>query len=249
MYDNYIAAVREELEKDELTFKSNRFYIDILEHVSYQHGEEYIKLIIDEFGLNKTEIEEFCHLNDAIGKPNKFLMQSIGVECSTTSLRYIYHAHLILKYIKETCSSSKPLDIVEVGGGYGGLCLAMHFFSRKRDVNINSYSIIDLPDVIKLQERYLSNPIFTGTLGNVKFHDATLFGEDIETSDMFFISNYAYSEIPKDLRLGYNTHLILPKVACGFLVWNFEWDEFVVPPKKMENERPQTGGNNRFVYF
>lgn len=253
MYDNYIAAIQYELLKEELSFKHNKFYNDILEHVPYEAGEEYIRLIIDEFGINKDEIEQFCRLNDATGKPNMFVMKSLNLECSTTSLRYIYHAHLILKYIKEAWPADKPLDVVEVGGGYGGLCLALHYFSGKAGIQINSYSIVDLPDVIKLQKRYLSQPILQSALANVnadvRYHDATLFGKDIDKSELFFVSNYAYSEIPKDLRIGYNNHLILPKVASGFLVWNFEWDNFPAPLKKVEYERPQTGGTNRFLYF
>ncbi len=63
------------------------------------------------------------------------------------SLGYIYHSHLILTHLK-TCI----LDtIVEVGGGYDGLCLALHLFAAKYNVNIKSYTIVDLPSISKLQ--------------------------------------------------------------------------------------------------
>jgi hypothetical protein len=59
---------------------------------------------------------------------------------------------ILLKHIKD--SKLENLEIVELGGGYGGLCLCLSHFSKILDVKISKYNIIDLDLVLKLQEKY-----------------------------------------------------------------------------------------------
>jgi SAM-dependent MidA family methyltransferase len=128
-------------------------------------------------------------------------------------LRYLYHAHLILTHLK----SSSLTDIVEIGGGYGGLYLAIDFLYTKYDVEIKSYSIIDLEIATNLQKKYISN---FNTKIPVFFYKSQLFGADIDKKDLFLISNYCFSEINMDLQKKY-VEILFNKVVHGFMCWNF----------------------------
>jgi hypothetical protein len=135
--------------------------------------------------------------------------------------------------------------MVEVGGGYGGLFLALQYFAQKEGVEITNYSLIDLKEAVELQKKYLSKHTVTIPLS---FHDASTFGKDVEGNDLFFISNYSFSEISVILQQRYIEHL-LPKCSHGFLTWNmidlYDFGKNVT----YTEEIPQTGYTNKFVFF
>lgn len=66
---------------------------------------------------------------------------------SGTTIRYIYTYGLIRKLI----GTLGEKDIVEIGGGYGGQCKVI-----QERCCPHSYTIFDLPEVQKLQQRFLS---------------------------------------------------------------------------------------------
>jgi len=262
MYDDYRLLLKNNETKNilKLHFKSDSRYSSILEHVSKQHGEIYLKLILQEFShITSEKIVKFCFLNDAIGKPNKYYFNEININCSPTSLRYIYHSLLILKHF-ETIKCS---NIVEVGCGYGGLCLAINYFMSEFSVKINTYNIVDLSEPLNLIEKYLllhKKNIST----QLAFHDSLTYGRNITDKDMFFISNYCYTEIDVEHNKNY-TDLLLSKVKHGFITWQNGGNKGSYPLSnasnilkhdiiKTEEERPQTDAGydmykNYFVYF
>jgi hypothetical protein len=136
-------------------------------------------------------------------------------------------------------------DIVEVGGGYGGLCLALHHFAGKYDVTINSYTIIDLPEISELQKMYLkaANPSI-----HAEFEVSSTFGENITKTNMFLISNYCFSEIDNSLQKKY-IHTLFPKVSHGFMAWNnipvYDFGFSMT----QEKEYPFTGEHNKYIRF
>jgi hypothetical protein len=225
-------------------------YNAILEHVNVQQGIQYLDIIQSRTSISEKDIIAFCTLNDKVGSPQKhtFILKS-GETCvaSPTSLRYIFHAFLILNYFT-SCTKEESINIVEVGGGYGGLCLALSFFSTYFSIKIQSYSIIDLIDITQLQQKYLSK--FTLEYP-VSFHDSALFGSDIQSSDnTYLISNYCFSEIEKSLQEKYIQSLF-PNVKHGFMAWNFiPVYDFGKTILKQEDEYPNTGGHlNKYIYF
>ena len=154
MYNNYIDYIKNINDIKNENFKSNPVYNDILEHVSYELGLKYLQLIQFEFNDISTEnIIEFLQVNDKYGIPNKYVytFKNNKINCSPTSIRYIYHSLLILSNYRNT----ECKNIVEVGCGYGGLCLAINYFSKILNININNYNIIDLPDTCNLITKYL----------------------------------------------------------------------------------------------
>jgi hypothetical protein len=232
-------------------FKSNPKYTYMLEHVSKGHGQAYLECIINNTNITIAEIVEFCAINDANGDPNKVKYNEFPetVSISPSSLRYIYHTHLILSHMISIGGSvdAAAMDIVEVGGGYGGLCLAVHHFAPKYGVRINSYTICDLTNINRLQQLYLNhvNPYI-----KVEFVDAATYGANIPRDNMFLISNYCFSEIWESHQALYRQKL-LPKISHGFLAWNgIPVYDLGFGHLRVEPEIPHTGGKfNKYVYF
>jgi hypothetical protein len=243
IYETYYKFVETLCSSGDISrFKKEPKYTYMLEHVTISTGSKYLDLIKKLTPIDEKTIVSFCNQNDSIGNPN--LQRYGNLNVSPTSLRYLFHSHLILTHL-QTLKLDK-IDIVELGGGYGGLCLAMYHLASKYMININSYTIIDLAPIIQFQKMYLdkANPSLS-----VKFIDASTFGSSLETSSTFLVSNYCFSEIAQSVRDQYIQKL-LPKVSHGFMAWN------AIPvfnfgfKLKIEDEYPNTGGPlNKYVYF
>lgn len=226
-------------------FKRIPTYTEILEHVSYNLGIEYLIQIWNEFQLDTPTVIEYCSKNDKVGNP---VLYEYGTElkCSPTSIRYIYHALLILKHIKSLGLESA--DIVEVGCGYGGLCLAIDHYARQMNVKIKSYTLIDLNEAIALQAKYLSHHSLQYPC---TFLSANNYGQEVNGTENFLISNYCFSEIHSSHQKNYLSTLF-PKCSHGFLVWNGIPYYDIGKQVTIEDERPQTDmvrKTNRFVRF
>jgi putative sugar O-methyltransferase len=242
MYNQYSDYVKVICDTNNLSnFKSNPNYTYMLEHVNTQQGNLYLNCILYSTNISVSEIENFCMLNDKIGNPIKVKYDNLSISVSPTSLRYILHAHLILSHMKRTNSE----NVIELGGGYGGLCFALHNFSNKYGVNINSYTICDLPNIICLQNKYLN--IVTPNL-NVNFAESTNFGEDIKYEQAFLISNYCFSEISNEYQQMY-INKMFKKIKHGFMAWNNIPIYDFGFKLNVEPEIPETGPRNKYVYF
>lgn len=238
-YTDYIKMICDTNNID--NFKNNSDYRQILEHVNKKQGLSYLNLIRNEESIDDDDIIKFCQLNDKIGNPIK---ESFGnIHTSPSSLRYIYHSILILKYLKKL--DMKENDLIELGGGYGGLYLALKYFSNIYNVEINSYTIIDLEQPSRLQKLYHN----LHKIDDISYINALTFGQSINKKDCFLISNYAFSEISINNQKEYIKNLF-PKVIHGFMCWNmieiYDFG-FVL---NIENEIPNTGDKfNKYVYF
>ena len=265
MYEQYLNYIRtiNKTNFESSNFKSNPAYTSILEHASYDFGVKYLNLIEKEFNIDINHITEFITMNDKYGFTNKkvFSFKDTILHCSPASLLYIYHALVILEHYKNTNCK----NIVELGCGYGGLCLAINYFSKLLNISITTYNIIDLPDVCNLISLYLDahkSNIHT----DIVIHDSNTFGSQVNNGDLFFISNYCYTEINADLNTKY-TNILLPKTSHGFILW--QNNGHITAPiylvtnaekitgksiLKVIEEKPQTNRGydiymNYFVYF
>ena len=248
LYKQYIDYITTfiNLDKNEWTFKSNPNYTYMLEHVDVNQGNEYLFNIKNKFNEfynnNKQYLIDLSNKNDLYGKTIKYNIESFNT-CSPTNLRYILHSLLILTYINEC--GLKDMDLIEIGGGYGGLCFYINKLSKLFNININSYTIFDLPEALSLQSKYLNaldinNINFCGinNINNIK-------------NNSFLISNYAFSEISLDLQKEYTNKLLNPYVSHGFIAWNNIDVYNLIDNKKIvkEIEYPLTGKKNFYVRF
>lgn len=241
-YTEYVKTILED-EKIFYTFKQNPYYTDMLEHVSERSGMNYILAIWGFCHLKDEDIENYCKENDRIGSPIQY-NYSPTLTCSPTSLRYVFQSSIILQYIQSL--GLTEVHIVEVGGGYGGLFLALQSFAKNYGITLRKYSIIDLKEPSDLQKKYLSNHTLTTP---VTFHDASNFGTDIEGEDLFFVSCYCFSEISDAFQQKYREHL-LPKCTHGFIAWNMIDVYDIGKELTITNEVPEeTGAKNKFVFF
>ena len=200
----YLMAVEEALndKKKFKKFKSNIFYKDILEHVNYSQGLEYLNIIKRDSNL-LNNIEKFL-INDEIGSPKKYYYDELKTKISPTTLRYIKVASDIKKIFKD-----KITNIVEIGCGYGGQYLILD-----QVMKINQYILMDLYDVNKLIEKYLENHLL-----NSSYETKTI--NQLQSNKQFdlVISNYAFSELPTQTQISY-IKKILSNSKNGYLTMN-----------------------------
>lgn len=212
-YVNYVNMLNST--GDLSTFKSVPDYTYMLEHVDYKLGLTYlIKLL--ELGVSTKDIEEFSKINDSIGSPIKYKYQPLSIPISPSNLRYVYQAHLILSHFR---THGTHINIVEIGGGYGGLYLAINHFYKRFGMTIDSYSIIDLPEIIKFQQLYLSKFNAITTIPT-QLYSAYEFGANLPKSpNLCLVSSYSFSEISIDYQKKYIEN-IFPYLEKGFIAWN-----------------------------
>jgi len=242
-------------------FKYNNNYSVVLEHVNYDKGIQYLKLIQSEFEYIPFQyIVEFISINDKYGSPMTYSFDYIynqkiklNIVSSPTTLRYIYHALTILDNYKKL---EKTLPIVEIGCGYGGLFLAICYFSKKLGIHIPHYNMIDYPEICNLIDCYIK-------CNNVdiipySLYSCHTYGDDIKDNQLYLISNYCFTEIDEVDRNKY-IDILFKKVEHGFIIWqtvyNLNIQNVNIINKNIQSvefERPQTAPEktpNYFVYF
>ena len=220
-------------------------YREILEHVDYNLGLRYLTKIkqtdsklLENFDLFKD--------NDVLGKPRIHNFPRIG-KTSPTTLRYV----AVASEVKELFAGQEISNMVEIGAGYGGQALIfekMSYFSK--------YKIFDLPDVQLLIAKYLANFEVRG----VSFPD--IYNVNIVESDLV-ISNYAFSELPRNLQEIY-LERVIKHAKNGYLLMNsgkdnltgrsdgkFSIDELriIIPEIQVLKENPITGPDNYLIIW
>jgi len=242
MYDNFTNYINSITQTNNLSnFKSNGNVTGILEHVSFELGYMYFNYIKTHTLFTDEQIISYCKKNDKIGGGMKYDYNLLTT--SPSNLRYLFHSHLILSHIQNL--GLNEIKIVEVGGGYGGLCLALNELSHLYNINIKKYFIIDLPNISTLQKLYLSEL----NMNNVEFHSGYSYGTNINDNNLFLISNYCFSEIHKEHQKKY-IELLFPKVLHGFMAWNWIPLYYFGFNVREEEEYPLTGNSyNKYIYF
>jgi len=242
-------------------------YVRLIDHLFKElgHGQGFALLMSclvasnDQNGAPVRYCYEFLNI-----MPDRGATYSLPIAASPTSLRYLYHSLLIADHIKtvfpqffadvkamKAMKCEDGVDIVEVGGGYGGLCYSLLHNAALLGVSIRSYTIIDLEPATQLQRMFHRKMSVLGVeyLAAEKFLSTGR--NEYYAKDVFLISNYCYSEIDQNLQRVYRDKLF-PAVKHGFMVWN----NSVGPNAEnlpfdftAEPERPLTGEHNLFVRF
>jgi|TARA_A100001515_G_scaffold9169_1_gene7649 hypothetical protein len=162
-------------------FKRNPNYQPILEHVHESLGQSYYNCVKVKYP-EMLQFLDSCSKNDKIGNPCK-TTYSFG-NFSPTTLRYLK----VAADLNHSFDNIKDMNILEIGGGYGGQCLVSSLTH-----GFKSWTIVDLPEVAKLQEKYIEK----NNIDNVNFlsHDTV----PTKKYDLI-VSNYAFSECTKKMQ-------------------------------------------------
>lgn len=234
-YNAYLKVCRDAVADDEVfkTFKRHLDYIPILEHVTYEQGLGYIKEIQHDAPALFDHLSKF-KTSDTIGKPHKRYFPVISEDISPTTLRYMK----VLGDLVLIFGGLSDLDIVEIGGGYGGQCKIIHDIFNPR-----SYSIIDFPEALDLSEKYLGK--FGIKINPRSMNDPTAIHYHI------LISNYAFSECGRKYQEFYRDNIIsysdMGYMTCNFIVpESLSRDEIISLKSnyRIYEERPLTSGDN-----
>jgi hypothetical protein len=239
-FTNYLRTIVDDDPRD-WEFKRHSDVTYMFEHVMPATGLQYLELISDTdmFRDNEALVKRLCLTNDIYGKPRRCEFNGF-LTTSPSNLRYIYLSHLALEHLIKL--GKHEVDIVEIGGGYGGLCFFMHRLAPLYNITITSYTLFDLPEPLALQHKYLGLHRI-----NANYHTLDSF---VLSLDSFLISTYSFSEINEEVRAEY-IDKVLPFINHGFIAWNFiPFYKFIDVDFVVEDEEPLTGGeNNKFVYF
>jgi len=205
--NEYLDACRSAVADDEIfaRFKSLEGYKHILEHVTPRQGAEYLQVALEmsEEGLLEN-IEAFKE-NDTIGTPDTFSYPETG-KISPTTIRYIKNV-----FEMATLLGDAPISrVVEVGGGYGGLCKTLSVVC-----DFDEYILVDLPEAVAVQEKFISNfPELHKKCKFVSCDDV----EEVKDVDLF-ISNYALSECDYDTQVNYYDKLVANS-KFAYIIYN-----------------------------
>tara|TARA_B100002019_G_scaffold25999_1_gene19875 strand:+ start:4391 stop:5179 length:789 start_codon:yes stop_codon:yes gene_type:complete len=204
----YLEACKEAVADDDAfaNFKSNPKYKTILEHVLKDQGQCYLNICreMSEEGVEQN-IELFKE-NDKYGNPETFPYPGLDGAVSPTTLRYMKNT-FEMSFMLNGAEVSK---IVEVGGGYGGLCRVLSMVCE-----FDEYILVDLPEVSALQRKYLDQ--FPDLKDKVTCIPTTELDE-IKDVDLF-ISNYALSECDLDSQMAY-FNLIIQNAKYAYIIYN-----------------------------
>ena len=141
---------------------------------------------MDEIEIDyKDKLDEIKE-NDALGTPVTCTYDVVGT-ISPTTIRYLKNTSDIVTKFGTSFNS-----IVEIGGGYGGLCKVLSSF-----VDFEQYLLLDLEECNMLSRKYLSH----FDLPTMSYQAE----EIVELEDRFdlLISNYALSECNRETQMMY----------------------------------------------
>lgn len=217
-------------------FRKNPVYAAIVETVTEDLGKEYLKLLSKDAKAmqNMEEIKK----NDNWGGPTTYNYQGVG-NISPTTLRYLKVASDLKKYFK----NPEGCKVCEIGIGYGGQCRIIDTISAPK-----SYCLVDIQPALQLTHRYLGNYNMNAVLSFKTMNEL-----DYNDYDLC-ISNYAFSELPRELQNTYLKKVIL-RSKMGYITYSdgftpssfnsYRVDELlrIIPGALKINEEPKTGPN------
>lgn len=232
-------------------FKRNPTYNDVLEHVSEKQGQEYLDIINQNNKLTFTDADWNNFLgNDLYGNPMTFSYEISGraVDVSPTTLRYAK----VLQDIVTLFDAQQFKSVAEIGIGYAGQCRLLTSYLNK----VETYSLFDLPEVLALAGKFLGK-FGKSITDKVRFVDGTQI--DVEGNYDFVISNYAFSELVRDVQDVYLEKVIL-KSKAGYITWNtlshdvldgYSLEELLekIPGSSTIAEEPLTKENNCIIIW
>lgn len=209
-------------EKEFSNFRQNQALKIYLEYDLPELTANYLKrltTLADKFFQLHTfrNIRHFLETVDCIGSPDvKEYPELSNAKLSQPTIRYWLWALEIFYRIElyKSSLSYKNINILEIGGGFGGQAAALTSL-LKESYCLYNYQILDLPQVCNLINRYIDEVLDDNN--NVLALDLAkyeTFDKDID----LLISNYAISEFDPETTAKYLP--LFSKCKHAFIVWN-----------------------------
>lgn len=193
------------------TFRRHPDYISIVETVSQDDGRKYLQMALQRTPMLEKHLKYF-QSSEGVGSPFVYPYRSKWYSkkrlFSPTTLRYIK----VLSDLIFLFGNLNQMKIIEIGGGYGGLCkIISDCFSFKR------YILVDLKPALDLSRRFLSY----FRVPNVEFQSQQDIEAKIPEQFDLVISNYAFTEIRRDIQDIY-MEKVLKRSARGYMLCNWK---------------------------
>lgn len=183
-------------------FRRHADYVPILEHVTRELGQAYLDEVRRWAPHVVPRIDDF-KVNDLVGEPITHEYAGIG-RISPTTLRYLKVATDLEVCFDWTATNS----VAEIGVGYGGQLLC-----ADRLLPFGSWTMFDLPPVLRLASRYLERHLLRGS------YRLTTLNQSPPTRFDIVVSNYAFSELPTTVQLAY-LRKVVSRSAAGYMTMN-----------------------------
>lgn len=223
-------------------FRRNEIYCQVLEHLNESEGQLYLAEILKIKPELITTFDSF-KANDLWGNPRVYHYEGTG-EISPTTLRYIKVLGDLLNLFEDL----NDFNICEIGVGYGGQCKAIN-----AKTSPSSYTLVDIKPALMLTQRYLDNYILHSKLDYKTLNELNNTGYDL------VISNYAFTELPRDFQDAYLNKIILNSKR-GYITYNdinpeyfksYKVEELlsIIPGSYTIDEKPLTHGNNCIIVW
>ena len=223
-------------------FRRHEVYRQILEHVSPSEGKQYLSEIQNNYPELLTQIELFKE-NDFFGNPEIAPYEGIGNICPST-LRYIK----VYGDLKHYFGTLNDLQICEIGVGYGGQCRIIN-----SDASPKEYTLVDIKPALMLAQCFLDNYILKAV---AKYKTMN----ELETQKFdLLISNYAFTELPRNIQDVYLKKAILQSKR-GYITYNdispdyfksYKKEELlkIIPHSRIIEEIPLTHEKNCIIIW
>lgn len=225
-------------------FRHYKVYRDIVEDVGYDIGAGCWEIIKNK-NVPKDILEE-CWKNDLVGGAESYYYDGLKKAVSPATMRY---AKIMLD-IKELFGEIN--NVAEIGIGYGGQSRILRSFN-----NIQSYTLVDIPQALGIAKRYLSFFFTDDEMKKYHFIDGTTLNTAIVPE--MLISNYAFSELCRDVQNIY-LDLIIKNAKKGLITWNelshtkldgYSVEEIlsIIPQSRVLEEIPLSAEGNKVIVW
>lgn len=181
------------------SFRADPAYRRIVETVSEKEGAEALEIANTRYP--NYPLDAFRR-NDEFGGAELFQFGKYGKFAPTTA-RYVK----VLSDLETLFGDLDGLNIIEIGGGYGGQARIINERFKPK-----SYKIIDLPEACAVTRRYLDS------FGSNNIVTSSQISADLTAPDLV-ISNYALSEIRRSIQTQYIERYVAQSQR-GYMLWN-----------------------------
>jgi hypothetical protein len=206
----YIDVCKHALLNEDLFDNFRRYpqYMTILEHVPETLGKAYLDDVKEKNENLLNDIDSFVKANDKIGNPIKVSYPNYSnLSMSPTTARYIK----VFSDLENLFGSLEGMNIVEIGGGYGGLATVIG-----AKYGFSNYYNVDLLFPCKLSKKYCNaNNVQNFSIVTPEKVEKTFADKPID----LVISNYAFSECNLETQDFYIKN-ILDKSKRGYITHN-----------------------------